>query len=298
MKTFIEPKFQLPLRPSRGERAGVRWGFGSEFSKPLTLALSPRRGNGVCPSLILWQAVWPTQSSELSRIAGTVLPLPGGEGRGEGGCHHHLLPGEISQCGSVVRAFCPPGGTPRLYGRQDARRYATFQLPLRSIGWRGEGRGEVRALGLEYQNPSPQPSPRLSGARETEMKTKMENKKWMMAVSGCERSAAVRGSGRRLVCRRGLASRRPEGTMESLCGLEISQCGSLVRAFCPPGGTPRLYGRQDARRYATFQLPLRSIGWRGEGQGEVRVFGFGISEPLTPTLSPFGRAKGMVVSRR
>jgi hypothetical protein len=31
----------------------------------------------------------------------------------------------------------------------------------------------------------------------------------------------------------------------------ILKCSStiMVRAFSPPGGTPRLYGRQDARRY-------------------------------------------------
>src|SRR5712671_5323591 len=70
----------------------------------LTPALSPRRGSGVCQSLILSQTVRPTQSLELSRKAGTILPLHGGEGRGEGGCHHHLLPGEIvrSRAGRVM----------------------------------------------------------------------------------------------------------------------------------------------------------------------------------------------------
>ena len=38
--------------------------------------------------------------------------------------------------------------------------------------------------------------------------------------------------------------------MKSLCGSNILQRGSRVRAFYPPGGTPRLSGRQDARRYA------------------------------------------------
>jgi hypothetical protein len=37
--------------------------------------------------------------------------------------------------------------------------------------------------------------------------------------------------------------------MEDECGSEMFQRGSCVQAFYPPGGTPRLYGRQDARRY-------------------------------------------------
>jgi hypothetical protein len=44
MKILIESKIQLPLRPSRGERAGVRWVAGVEISKPLTPALSPLCG--------------------------------------------------------------------------------------------------------------------------------------------------------------------------------------------------------------------------------------------------------------
>jgi hypothetical protein len=37
--------------------------------------------------------------------------------------------------------------------------------------------------------------------------------------------------------------------MEGLCGSEIFQRGLWVQTFYPPGGTPRLYGRQDACRY-------------------------------------------------
>jgi arabinan endo-1,5-alpha-L-arabinosidase len=37
--------------------------------------------------------------------------------------------------------------------------------------------------------------------------------------------------------------------MEDKCGSEMFQRGSCVQAFYPPGGTPRLYGRQDARCY-------------------------------------------------
>jgi hypothetical protein len=37
--------------------------------------------------------------------------------------------------------------------------------------------------------------------------------------------------------------------MEDKCGYEMFQRGSCVQAFYPPGGTPRLYGRQDARCY-------------------------------------------------
>ncbi|MGD0744921.1 MAG: hypothetical protein ABSA45_07185 [Verrucomicrobiota bacterium] len=57
------------------------------------------------------------------------------------------------------------------------------------------------------------------------------------------------GSGGRLVCRRGLASRRPARTMADACDSGRFQRGSWIQAFYSPGGTSRLYGRQDARRY-------------------------------------------------
>ena len=37
--------------------------------------------------------------------------------------------------------------------------------------------------------------------------------------------------------------------MAEACDSEMFQCGSQVQAFYPPGGTPRLHGGQDARRY-------------------------------------------------
>jgi len=37
--------------------------------------------------------------------------------------------------------------------------------------------------------------------------------------------------------------------MAAECGFETFQPDECARAFSPPGGTPRLYGRQDARRY-------------------------------------------------
>ncbi|MGD0744100.1 MAG: hypothetical protein ABSA45_03000 [Verrucomicrobiota bacterium] len=37
--------------------------------------------------------------------------------------------------------------------------------------------------------------------------------------------------------------------MPDVCGCEMFQRGSWVQAFYPPGGTPRLYGRQAARRH-------------------------------------------------
>jgi hypothetical protein len=37
--------------------------------------------------------------------------------------------------------------------------------------------------------------------------------------------------------------------MESDDGSEIVRAAGRFVAFYPPGGTPRLYGRQDARRY-------------------------------------------------
>ena len=51
-----------------------------------------------------------------------------------------------------------------------------------------------------------------------------------------------------LACRGGRASRRPEKTMESGCSSETFQHHD--RSFTdPPGGTPQLHGRWDARRY-------------------------------------------------
>jgi len=57
------------------------------------------------------------------------------------------------------------------------------------------------------------------------------------------------GSGRRLVGHSGLASRRPERTLAEAGGSEIVHTVGKFVAFDSPGGTPRLYGRQDARRY-------------------------------------------------
>jgi hypothetical protein len=37
--------------------------------------------------------------------------------------------------------------------------------------------------------------------------------------------------------------------MKEACDLEMFQRISWVQVFYPPGGTPRLHGRQDARRY-------------------------------------------------
>ncbi len=50
----------------------------------LTLPLSPRRGNNGRPSPTLSRPARSTPSLECSRTAETILPLPGGEGRGEG----------------------------------------------------------------------------------------------------------------------------------------------------------------------------------------------------------------------
>ena len=46
----------------------------------LTPARSPKSGSGVWASLVLWPLVWPIPSPGLSKKAGTILPLPGGEG--------------------------------------------------------------------------------------------------------------------------------------------------------------------------------------------------------------------------
>ena len=48
--------------------------------------------------------------------------------------------------------------------------------------------------------------------------------------------------------------------MADLCGFEIYQYRWCVRAFSPPGGTRRLHGRQDARRYREIKKPRIAPG--------------------------------------
>ena len=43
--------------------------------------------------------------------------------------------------------------------------------------------------------------------------------------------------------------------MADACDSEMFRRGSWVQASYPPGGTPRLYGRQDARRYSKATGP-------------------------------------------
>jgi hypothetical protein len=62
-----------------------------KIKSALTLALSPRRGNERSPALVLRLSVRPIPSLEFFRQRQTILPLPGGEGRGEGGHHHYYL---------------------------------------------------------------------------------------------------------------------------------------------------------------------------------------------------------------
>ena len=61
----------------------------------------------------------------------------------------------------------------------------------------------------------------------------------------------VDGSGGRLVCRKGLASRRPKRMPTEVDGSETIHNIRNFGVFYPPGATPRLYGRQDARRHGT-----------------------------------------------
>jgi hypothetical protein len=56
----------------------------------LTLALSPRRGNHRSVALGLRLTVRPIPAPEFSQQRQTILPLPGGEGRGEGGRPHYF----------------------------------------------------------------------------------------------------------------------------------------------------------------------------------------------------------------
>jgi hypothetical protein len=62
-----------------------------KIKSALTLTLSPRRGNERSPALVLRLTVRPILSLEFFRQQRTILPLPGGEGRGEGGRHHYFL---------------------------------------------------------------------------------------------------------------------------------------------------------------------------------------------------------------
>jgi hypothetical protein len=61
-----------------------------KIKSALTLALSPRRGNEGRSALVLRLTVRPVPSLEFSRRRQTILPLRGGEGRGEGGHHHYF----------------------------------------------------------------------------------------------------------------------------------------------------------------------------------------------------------------
>jgi hypothetical protein len=61
-----------------------------KIKSDLTLALSPRRGNVCSPALVLRLTAPPIPSLEFSRRRQTILPLRGGEGRGEGGHHHYF----------------------------------------------------------------------------------------------------------------------------------------------------------------------------------------------------------------
>ena len=79
--------------------SGVRVKTWTGETSTLTLTLSPRRGNDRSPSLVLRRMIRPIPSLESSRKRRTILPLPGGEGRGEGGCSQSifLLPGGAFQ---------------------------------------------------------------------------------------------------------------------------------------------------------------------------------------------------------
>ena len=87
-------------------------------------------------------------------------------------------------------------GATRLFRRRHGggRKYsniAAVLLPLRQqVG--GEGRGEVAPV-LQTQNPSPQPSPRLGGARETTILTSQSPREIKMFWSASERKLALDG---------------------------------------------------------------------------------------------------------
>ncbi len=149
----------------------------------------------------------------------------------------------ISICGS----FFPPGGTHRLYGRQDARRYGAADAfgsggrPVcrggRHLAARKEREmfyGGLIDCGISIRGSffPPGGTHRLYGRQDA--------RRYGVADAF--------GSGGRPVCRGGrhLAARKErEMFYGGLIDCGISICGS----FFPPGGTHRLYGRQDARRY-------------------------------------------------
>ena len=69
-------------------------------------------------------------------------------------------------------------------------------------------------------------------------------------------SAPLSRSGRHPACRKAVASRPADKTQQILQPLSnILNCTQLSAIF-PGGGTPALYGRQDARRYR--------LGWCAE----------------------------------
>ena len=72
------------------EKPGVRLKSERVGTSVLTLALSPGRGNNRSAALGLRLTVRPIPAPEFSRRRQTILPLPGGDGRGEGGPHHYF----------------------------------------------------------------------------------------------------------------------------------------------------------------------------------------------------------------
>src|SRR5450759_4534956 len=75
---------------------------------PSPFILSPRRGNGCWPVLVLRMTVRQNQSHECSRRRRTILPLLGGEGRGE--VEHEPFEIRMPQGKRADRAH-PQGGT-------------------------------------------------------------------------------------------------------------------------------------------------------------------------------------------
>jgi len=73
-----------------GGMSGVRVRTGMGGTSTLSPTLSPRRGNDRSPSLVLGWMIRPIPSLESSRKRGTIPPLPGGEGWGEGERYQHF----------------------------------------------------------------------------------------------------------------------------------------------------------------------------------------------------------------